>query len=68
VGKVKHKTHKASAKRFKLTATGKVTHFHTNDNSHMKVKKSTRTLRRQEGQSALGSKNEAKKIKRLLLS
>lgn len=68
VGKVKHKTHKATAKRFKITGSGKVSHFRQNDNAHLKTNKTNRLLARQEGKAYLGSKTESKKIKRLLLS
>jgi len=67
MGKVKNKTHKATAKRFKITGTGKLMHNRQGDNSHLKVNKSGRQLRRQEGKSVLKSKRETNKLKRMLL-
>lgn len=66
MAKRKQKTHKATQKRFKVTAKGKLVHNHQHDNAHLKTNKSSRTLRRQEGESALGSKKEAKKLKSLM--
>jgi large subunit ribosomal protein L35 len=66
MGKRKQKTHKASKKRFKVSAKGKLMHNRQNDNAHLKTKKSNKTLRRQEGTTKLGSRTEAKKIKKLL--
>lgn len=65
---MKTKTHKATKKRFKLTAKGKLQHFHQGDNAHLKVNKSKRQLRRQEGKSALSSGHQARKLKNLLNS
>jgi large subunit ribosomal protein L35 len=62
----KLKTHKATAKRFKVTASGKLKHNKQNDNAHLKTNKNNRTLRRQEGQSMLSSKAETKKLKALM--
>jgi ribosomal protein L35 len=67
VGKVKNRTHKATAKRFKLTATGKLVHNKQGDNSHMKVNKTKPALRRQEGKATIKSLVEEKKLKRLIL-
>ena len=41
----KVKTHSGAKKRFKLTASGKIKHFHSNA-SHLMRKKSTRAKRR----------------------
>ncbi len=67
VGKVKNRTHKATAKRFKITASGKVVHKKQGNNAHLKVNKNNRTLRRQELQGLISSGVESKKLKRLML-
>jgi large subunit ribosomal protein L35 len=66
-GTVKNKTHKATVKRFKVTASGKLKHYKQMDNSHLKTNKSTRTLRRQEGTGIIASRREEKKLKNLML-
>lgn len=65
--KIKAKTHKASKKRFKLTATGKVRHIgqgggngHSNNYKSRKQKRSPKAMR------ALQSTKEANKIKALI--
>jgi ribosomal protein L35 len=66
-GTVKNKTHKATQKRFKVTAGGKLKHYKQMDNAHLKTNKSNRRLRRQEGTGVLASRNEEKKLKGLIL-
>ncbi len=66
-GKVKNKTHKATKKRFKISGTGKLRHNKQRDNAHLKINKTNRRLRRQEGKTQLASDNEEKKLKRLIL-
>ncbi len=60
------KTHKASVKRFKLTASGKLKHKKQMDNDHLKAHKSNRTKNRQSKSDFLGSKEQIKKIKKLM--
>jgi large subunit ribosomal protein L35 len=61
----KIKTHRATAKRFRITRKGKVLHRKATGN-HMLTKKSSSRRRRVEGTAELGSREEAKTIKRLL--
>lgn len=64
--KVKKKTHKATAKRFKLTGSGKVTRT---SKSHRKQRFSRTTNRKDKNTDRKGlelSKVEAKKVKQLL--
>ena len=68
MGKVKNKTHKATAKRFRKSATGKLRHFRQGDNAHLKTNKTGRQLARQEGKTELASKKEVAKLKSLILS
>ncbi|KXK26524.1 MAG: 50S ribosomal protein L35 [candidate division WS6 bacterium OLB20] len=63
--KNKIKTHKASKKRFKLTATGKVMHY-KQGNNHLKANKSGAQKKRRSGDTELGSKTQAKKIINLM--
>ncbi len=60
------KTHKATAKRFKATASGKIVHKKQMDNAHLKANKSNRTKNRQKRGGTIGSKTQAKKIKQLM--
>jgi large subunit ribosomal protein L35 len=60
------KTHKASAKRFKVTASGKVRHNRQKDNAHLKVNKTRAQKERLNKQPALSSSKEAQKIKSLI--
>lgn len=62
----KQKTHKATAKRFKLTKGGKVMHNRQGDNAHLKANKTAKQKARKKGTTALGSKRERKKIISLL--
>ena len=59
----KTKTHRATAKRFRVTRKGKVLHRKATGN-HMLTKKSSSRRRRVEGMSEVTA--ERKKIKRLL--
>ena len=61
----KNKTHRATAKRFRVTRNGKVLHRKATGN-HMLTKKSSSHRRRIEGMAEVGSKADAKTIKRLL--
>lgn len=67
MGKVKNRTHKATAKRFRVTKNGKVIHEKQYNNSHLKTNKNNRTLRRQEGKAVLSSLHESKKLASLIL-
>ncbi|MBD3280611.1 50S ribosomal protein L35 [Candidatus Dojkabacteria bacterium] len=60
------KTHKATAKRFKLTAKGKLVHKKQYDNDHLKAHKSNRTKRRQSKSGQISSNKQAKQIKKLM--
>ncbi len=61
-----NKTHQATAKRFKKTATGKLVHKKQMDNAHYKANKSNKTKNRQTKRGKLGSKAQAKKLKQLM--
>ncbi|HTG47051.1 MAG TPA: 50S ribosomal protein L35 [Actinomycetota bacterium] len=61
----KMKTHRASAKRFRVTRRGKVLHRKATGN-HMLTKKTGSRRRRVEGMSAVSVTREQKKLKRLL--
>ena len=61
----KMKTHRASAKRFRVTRRGKVLHRKATGN-HMLTKKSGSRRRRIEGMAEVAATGEQKKIKRLL--
>jgi large subunit ribosomal protein L35 len=61
----KMKTHRAAAKRFRVTRSGKVLHRKATGN-HMLTKKSGSRRRRIEGMAEVGAVGEQKKIKRLL--
>lgn len=63
--KNKIKTHKATKKRFKVTAKGKVVHQKQGNNEHLRIKKSNPRKARLNKQGTLGNSTEAKKIKRL---
>jgi large subunit ribosomal protein L35 len=62
---MKQKTHRAAAKRFRITRTGKVLHRKATGN-HMLTKKSSSRRRRVEGLAEVGSTSEAKTVRRLL--
>lgn len=64
--KMKIKTHKATAKRFRLTKNGKLMHGSQGDNAHLKVNKNYHQKARKNGNSMLGNKNEVKRLSKLL--
>jgi large subunit ribosomal protein L35 len=59
----KHKTHRSTAKRFRITRTGKVLHRKATGN-HMLIKKRGSRRRRVEGMAEV--KAERREIRRLL--
>jgi large subunit ribosomal protein L35 len=61
----KMKTHSGAAKRFKVTAKGKVKRFRANK-SHILTKKDPKRKRRLRQATIVATKGEAKNIKRLL--
>lgn len=63
-GKYKLKTHKATAKRFKVTGSGKVMRT-KGSQSHLRRKKSARTKRMYREMHPVGSKKIAKRVRRL---
>jgi ribosomal protein L35 len=64
--KQKAKTHKATAKRFKLSGSGSLRHNKQGDNAHLKTNKSKAQKLRQKGKKALASKTEANKLIKLM--
>lgn len=62
-GPMKQKTHRASAKRFRITRTGKILHRKATGN-HMLTKKSGSRRRRVEGMAEVSA--ERTNIRRLL--
>lgn len=63
---MKSKTHKATQKRFKVTATGKLMHNSQKDNSHLKANKGRGEKARKKGQHPLAATGEVKKIIKLM--
>jgi large subunit ribosomal protein L35 len=61
----KMKTHKGAAKRFKLTASGKVKRFKAYK-SHILTKKSPKRKRNLRRASVIATKGDEKRMKRLL--
>jgi large subunit ribosomal protein L35 len=61
----KNKSHRAAAKRFRITRNGKVLHRKATGN-HMLTKKSSSRRRRVEGMTEVRSKADVKTVKRLL--
>lgn len=61
----KTKSHRATAKRFRITRKGKVLHRKATGN-HMLTKKSSSRRRRIEGTAEVGSASDAKTVRRLL--
>ena len=61
----KMKTHKGAAKRFKVTATGKVKRFKA-FKSHILTKKSSKRKRNQRRAGLIATNGEQKRIKRLI--
>ncbi len=66
IKKVKAKTHKSSAKRFKISATGKLKHRAQGDNGHAKGFQSRKEKSGARKDHYLASAKETRKIKRLL--
>ena len=64
--KMKLKTHKATSKRFRKTATGKLLHYTQGDNSHLKAHKNRAEKARKKGIHALTNKGDIKTITKLL--
>lgn len=64
--KMKMKTHKATAKRFKITSKGKVQHYSQGDNSHLKANKNRAQKSRKKGIHSLKNKGDIKKIIKLI--
>jgi len=60
----KIKTHKATAKRIKITGTGKILHSHGFQN-HKKAAKSKRSLRKMDDMLPV-SRGEARRIRRFV--
>ncbi|MBA2684403.1 MAG: 50S ribosomal protein L35 [Gemmatimonadaceae bacterium] len=63
----KMKTHKGAAKRFKLTASGKVKRFKA-FKSHILTKKSSKRKRNLRRPGLIATKGDIKRMKRLLQS
>ena len=61
----KMKTHKGAAKRFKITASGKVRRFKAYK-SHILTKKSPKRKRNLRRASVIATKGDTKRMKRLL--
>ena len=64
--KIKFKTHKATSKRFKKTATGKLMHYSQGDNSHLKTNKNRSEKARKKGAHALAGKGDIKNITKIM--
>ena len=60
----KQKTHRGAAKRFKITGTGKVKHWHA-CKSHILTKKTTKRTRNLR-KAALVAKGEVKTVKKMI--
>jgi ribosomal protein L35 len=63
---MKKKTHKATAKRFKLTGSKKIRHLKQGNNTHLKANKNHAQKTRKKGKSFLKSRGEKSKILKLL--
>lgn len=63
---MKMKTHKATQKRFKLTAGGKLMHNSQGDNAHLKANKDRGEKARKKGHHELGITGEKLKIIKLM--
>jgi large subunit ribosomal protein L35 len=61
----KQKTHKATSKRFKMTATGKLTHKRQGNNNHYMTKKSSGRKLRVEHDGGVDSIKQTKKLKQI---
>ena len=66
MAKNKIKTHKATAKRFKVSGSGKVRHQKQGNNDHLKIKKSSSRKARLRGSDSLSNKTEKTKVLRLI--
>jgi len=64
--KIKFKTHKATSKRFKKTASGKLMHYSQGDNSHLKTNKNRSEKARKKGAHALACKGDIKNITKIM--
>ncbi len=64
--KTKQKTHKATAKRFKITPSGKVRHYSQGDNSHLKANKNRGQKARKKGIQTLSNNGDIKKLVKLI--
>ena len=60
----KMKTHKATAKRVRKTGTGKIRHVRSNGRHYLEHKSSTR--KRRLGRSAIASKGDTRRVRKLL--
>lgn len=63
-GKYKLKTHKATAKRFRVTGSGKVMRT-KGGKSHLRRRKSARVKRQLDRMQPLKTKSEVKRVKKL---
>ncbi|MEI7579102.1 MAG: bL35 family ribosomal protein [bacterium] len=63
---MKIKTHKATAKRFKLTGNNKLRHLKQGNNTHLKAHKSHAQKARKKGMVVKASGGERSKILKLL--
>lgn len=64
---MKNKTHKATQKRFKLTASGKLMHNSQGDNSHLKANKDRGIKARKKGQHQLGAAQDRNNLIKLMV-
>jgi large subunit ribosomal protein L35 len=62
---IKHKTHKGIKKRFKVTATGKVTHKRCGS-SHLNSHKSGKQIRRLRKKSVIQTRAVAQRLRRAM--
>jgi ribosomal protein L35 len=63
---MKLKTHKATSKRFRKSASGKILHYTQGDNSHLKANKNRAEKARKKGIHSLTNKGDIKTISKLL--
>ncbi len=62
--KYKLKTHKATAKRFRLTGSGKVVRT-KGGKSHLRRRRSSRAKRQYDKMQSMGNSTDAKRVRRL---
>jgi ribosomal protein L35 len=62
---IKKKTHKATAKRFKISASGKLSHKRQGNNNHYMTKKKSGRKLRVEQEGTVDSKKETRKLIRI---